>query len=209
MRGRPKIGQPGSSGWQAIFTPTSSQVGDNAVEEIFEVFRTACPRPHSCRVPATCSSSARRSGSQPGRLKPLEFSAVRRTISDRGHRAQLGLVVIQTVGAVLRNDACQIRAQPVKHRHEVIHDDLHASTSPDCGWICSNSRCIRSRVGRPSLMSSCTLTLSMTSHSRPAACTSSIYFLISSSVPYLACGFVIEHAHQPRAAGNLFDLLAG
>ena len=44
----------------------------------------------------------------------------------RGHRAQLGLVVIQAVGAVLRDDARQIGAQPVQHRHEVVDDDLHA-----------------------------------------------------------------------------------
>ena len=44
----------------------------------------------------------------------------------RAHFAQILLVEVQGVRAVLRDDTRQVGAQPVKDGHEVVDDDLHA-----------------------------------------------------------------------------------
>jgi len=42
------------------------------------------------------------------------------------HGSQFLLIKIQAVGAVLRNEAGQIGAQPVKDRHKIVDNDLHS-----------------------------------------------------------------------------------
>lgn len=72
------------------------------------------------------SNSASRSGIPAGERKAV---AVFNGAADQihgGHGPQLRLVEIQAVGAVLGDQPGQIGAEPVKHRHEVVDDDLDA-----------------------------------------------------------------------------------
>ena len=45
---------------------------------------------------------------------------------DSGQALQLGIVIVQGVGAVLRDLSRKVRAEPVEDRHEVVDDDLDA-----------------------------------------------------------------------------------
>ena len=178
---------------------------DDAVEEILEVFKQLL------LVHALVELQHVLQLGQTGGLPARQGEAVGvfgRAADDlhRGHRAQLGLIVIQAVGAVLRDDARQIGAQPVQHRHEVVDDDLHAVLRQiaDGLAVILDVLVARGQAELDILMHVDALD-DLALEPRGMHLVDIRLDLVF--LPNLARGLVVKHAHQAGAAGDLLDLL--
>ena len=123
----------------------------------------------------------------------------------RGHASQLLLVIVQAVGAVLRDQARQIGAQPVQHRHEIVDNHLHAVLGEisDGGFVVFNVPV----AGRQAELD---ILVDVDALNHLARETVGLHqgdvagdLLLR---PHLSGGLVIEKTHDPRHAGYLADL---
>ena len=125
---------------------------------------------------------------------------------DRGHRAELLLVEVQAVGAVLRDLAGEVGAQPVEHRHEVVDDDLHAVLGEvaDGLAVVLDVLVARGQTELDVLMDVDALDdLALKARGVHLVHVRLDFVLL----PDLTSGLVIQHAHQTGAVRNLLDLL--
>ena len=149
--------------------------------------------------------------SQPLRLpsrKGKSVAVLRRLFHDLkgSHIAQLSLVIIQAVGTVLLDNPRQVRAEPVKHRHKIVHDHLNAILGQvaDGGDIVGN---ILIPGGKPHL--NVLMDIHALDDFALQPCLMNLVHILFNLFlrPHLACRFVIKNPHKAAHAGNLPDLL--
>lgn len=123
----------------------------------------------------------------------------------RSHVAQVLLVKIQAVGAILRDQTRQVRSEPVKYRHEVVDDDFYAVFCQVAdGDVVVLDVFVAGR--KPHLD-----VFVYVDALDDLAFQSGFVDLVDKCLdlflgPYLACRLIIEEAHQSGHTGDLLDL---
>lgn len=124
---------------------------------------------------------------------------------ERPHAAELRLVEVQAVRAVLRDDACKVGAQPIEHRHEVIDDDLDAVLGEVSysGAVVCDVLIARGQTELDVLMDVDGFDDLALEPSRVDFIDVALYLVL---VPDLARGLIVQKAHDTGHAGDLLYL---
>ena len=124
---------------------------------------------------------------------------------ERPHIAELRLVEVQAVRAVLRDDAGKVGAQPVEHRHEVIDDDLDAVLGEVSysGAVVCDVLIARGQTELDVLMDVDGLNDFAFESSGVDFIDVALYLVL---VPDLARGLIVQKAHDTGHAGDLLYL---
>ena len=126
----------------------------------------------------------------------------------RGHLSQFLLVEVQGVGTVLGDLPGQIGAQPVKHRHEVVDDDLHAHL----GQVADRLAVLGDILvpGRQPHFDVLVDVDGLDDLALQTGLVDVVHIGLALLVgPHLAGGLLVQHAHEAAHAGDLLDLLQG